>query len=76
MNSGFIYNSAVYYLPQFFQAGLGYSPIRSGVFLLPVLVSMTVASLCSVSHLHYLVPKNADISNGRASPYRVLGSIV
>jgi len=45
--NGFIYNSAVYYLPQFFQAGLGYSPIRSGVFLLPVLVSMTVASLCS-----------------------------
>ncbi|KAI5120822.1 hypothetical protein M0805_003218 [Coniferiporia weirii] len=42
--NGFIFNSSLYYLPQFFQVALGYSPIRSGVFLLPVLVSQTVAS--------------------------------
>ena len=46
--SGFIFNSSLYYLPQFFQAGLGYSPTSSGVFLLPVLVSQTVSSFCAV----------------------------
>ncbi|KAH8110380.1 MFS general substrate transporter [Phellopilus nigrolimitatus] len=42
--NGFVFNSSLYYLPQFFQVALGYSPIRSGVFLLPVLVSQTIAS--------------------------------
>ncbi|EJC99877.1 MFS general substrate transporter [Fomitiporia mediterranea MF3/22] len=42
--NGFVFNSSLYYLPQFFQIALGYSPIRSGVFLLPVLVSQTLAS--------------------------------
>ncbi|KAA1475284.1 MFS general substrate transporter [Dentipellis sp. KUC8613] len=45
--NGFIFNSSLYYLPQFFQVALGYSPIRSGVFLLPVLVSQTLASFVS-----------------------------
>ncbi|KIJ64372.1 hypothetical protein HYDPIDRAFT_133160 [Hydnomerulius pinastri MD-312] len=42
--NGFIFFSSLYYLPQFFQVALGYSPIRSGVFLLPVLVSQSLAS--------------------------------
>ncbi|KAI0688463.1 major facilitator superfamily domain-containing protein [Cytidiella melzeri] len=42
--NGIIFFSSLFYLPQFFQVGLGYSPIRSGVFLLPVLVSQTLAS--------------------------------
>ncbi|KII90650.1 hypothetical protein PLICRDRAFT_107434 [Plicaturopsis crispa FD-325 SS-3] len=42
--NGFIFFSTLFYLPQFFQVALGYSPIRSGIFLLPVLVSQTVAS--------------------------------
>ena len=41
--SGFIFNSSLYYLPQFFQVALSYSAVRSGVFLLPVLVSQTVS---------------------------------
>ena len=49
--SGFIFNSSLYYLPQFFQVALGYSPIRSGVFLLPVLVSQTIASFIAVIFL-------------------------
>ncbi|KAH7921437.1 MFS general substrate transporter [Leucogyrophana mollusca] len=42
--NGFVFFSSLYYLPQFFQVALGYSPIRSGVFLLPVLVSQSFAS--------------------------------
>ncbi|THG98438.1 hypothetical protein EW026_g3754 [Hermanssonia centrifuga] len=42
--NGMIFFSALYYLPQFFQVALAYSPIRSGIFLLPVLVSQTLAS--------------------------------
>lgn len=45
--NGMIFFSALYYLPQFFQVALAYSPTRSGVFLLPVLVSQTVASFCA-----------------------------
>ena len=47
--SGMIFFSALYYLPQFFQVALAYSPIRSGIFLLPVLVSQTVASFVAVN---------------------------
>ncbi|KAI0343487.1 MFS general substrate transporter [Trametopsis cervina] len=43
--NGIIFFSSLFYLPQFFQVGLGYAPIRSGIFLLPVLVSQTLASL-------------------------------
>ncbi|KAF8527785.1 major facilitator superfamily domain-containing protein [Gautieria morchelliformis] len=42
---GFIYWSSLFYIPQFFQVALGYSPIHSGLFLLPILVSQTTASL-------------------------------
>ncbi|KAL4249176.1 MFS transporter superfamily protein [Abortiporus biennis] len=42
--NGVIFYSSLFYLPQFFQVALGYSPIRSGVFLFPVLVSQTLAS--------------------------------
>ncbi|PCH35751.1 MFS general substrate transporter [Wolfiporia cocos MD-104 SS10] len=42
--NGMIFYSALFYLPQFFQVGLGFSPIRAGVFLFPVLVSQTTAS--------------------------------
>ncbi|KAH0834101.1 MFS general substrate transporter [Lanmaoa asiatica] len=42
--NGFVFFSSLYYLPQFFQVALGYSPIQSGVFLLPVLVSQSFAS--------------------------------
>ncbi|KAF9238667.1 major facilitator superfamily domain-containing protein [Melanogaster broomeanus] len=38
---GFIFFSSLYYLSQFFQVALGYSPTQSGVFLLPVLVTQT-----------------------------------
>lgn len=48
--SGMIFFSALYYLPQFFQVALAYSPIRSGTFLLPVLVSQTIASFGAVSN--------------------------
>ncbi|KAF9238660.1 MFS general substrate transporter [Melanogaster broomeanus] len=37
--NGFIVYSLLYYLPQFFQVALGYSPIQSGIFSLPVLVT-------------------------------------
>ncbi|KAH9925946.1 MFS general substrate transporter [Epithele typhae] len=46
-SNGVIFYSSLYYLPQFFQVALGYSAVRSGVFLLPVLVSQTTASFCS-----------------------------
>ncbi|KAN0079872.1 Major facilitator superfamily domain containing protein [Tylopilus felleus] len=42
--NGFLFFSSLYYLPQFFQVALGYSPIQSGVFLLPVLVSQSFAN--------------------------------
>ena len=46
-----VFYSSLFYLPQFFQVALAYSPTRSGVFLLPVLVSQTVASFCAVSRV-------------------------
>ncbi|KAI0827664.1 MFS general substrate transporter [Trametes gibbosa] len=45
--NGFVFYSSLFYLPQYFQVGLGHSAIRSGVFLLPVLVSQTLASFIS-----------------------------
>ncbi|KAF8464810.1 major facilitator superfamily domain-containing protein [Gautieria morchelliformis] len=45
--NGFIFWTSLFYIPQFFQVALGYSPIRSGIFLLPVLVSQTAASFLS-----------------------------
>ncbi|KAF8630504.1 hypothetical protein AX15_002875 [Amanita polypyramis BW_CC] len=45
--NGFILFSTIYYIPQYFQVVLGYSPIRAGVFLIPYLVSQTTASSVS-----------------------------
>ncbi|KAI0077210.1 MFS general substrate transporter [Panus rudis PR-1116 ss-1] len=42
--NGVLFYSALFYLPQFFQVALAYSPIHSGIFLLPVLVTQTTAS--------------------------------
>ncbi|EIW80164.1 MFS general substrate transporter [Coniophora puteana RWD-64-598 SS2] len=42
--NGFIFYSAMYYLPQFFQVGMGWSPIRSGVSLLPLLLAQAFSS--------------------------------
>ncbi|KAI0733738.1 major facilitator superfamily domain-containing protein [Fomitopsis betulina] len=42
--NGMVFYSSLFYLPQFFQVALGYSPIRSGIFLFPVLVSQTLMS--------------------------------
>ncbi|KAJ3481648.1 hypothetical protein NLI96_g7519 [Meripilus lineatus] len=42
--NGAVFYSQLYYLPQYFQVALDYSPIRSGVFLFPVLVTQTLAS--------------------------------
>ncbi|KAE9390295.1 MFS general substrate transporter [Gymnopus androsaceus JB14] len=51
--NGFIFFSALYYLPQFFQVVLQYSATYSGIFLIPVVLSQTFSSLLagfSVSH--------------------------
>jgi len=42
--NGFIFWSSLFYLPQYFQIALGYSPIHSGIFLLPILVSQVLTS--------------------------------
>lgn len=49
--SGVVFNSSLYYIPQFFEISLGYNPLRAGVFLLPILVSQTLASFISVSYV-------------------------
>ncbi|KAK7691326.1 hypothetical protein QCA50_004720 [Cerrena zonata] len=45
--NGIVFYSYLFYLPQFFQVALAYSPIRSGVFLLPALVTQTLGSFIS-----------------------------
>ncbi|KAL0575837.1 hypothetical protein V5O48_006127 [Marasmius crinis-equi] len=45
--NGFWFFSALYYLPQYFQVVFGYSPIRAGTFLIPVVISQMVASWVS-----------------------------
>ncbi|KAK7439541.1 hypothetical protein VKT23_017469 [Stygiomarasmius scandens] len=42
--NGFAFFSAVYYIPQFFQVALGYTPLRAGLFLIPVVISQMAAS--------------------------------
>ncbi|KAJ3576774.1 hypothetical protein NP233_g224 [Leucocoprinus birnbaumii] len=46
--TGMITLCTMNYLPQFFQTALGYSPIRSGVFLIPVLASQLVTNQVSI----------------------------
>lgn len=64
--SGFVFFCSLYYLPQFFQVVLGYSPIRAGVFLIPVLVSQMVASWIAVRLLFFvhLCPTQPDRFTG------------
>ncbi|KAF9238663.1 MFS general substrate transporter [Melanogaster broomeanus] len=40
--NGFMFSSSLYYLSQFFQVALGYSPIQSGIFSLPLLVTQVL----------------------------------
>ncbi|KAF9463987.1 major facilitator superfamily domain-containing protein [Collybia nuda] len=42
--NGFVFFSSLYYLPQFFQVALGYTPIGAGVFLIPLLSGQMVTS--------------------------------
>ncbi|KAF5374635.1 hypothetical protein D9615_008917 [Tricholomella constricta] len=53
--NGFVFFSSLYYLPQFFQIGLGYTPIRAGIFLIPLLVSQMLSSWVSgvVTIIHF-----------------------
>ena len=41
----FVYISAPYYLPLYFQAVLGASPILSGVYLLPLAIGLAISSI-------------------------------
>lgn len=45
--SGYVFYSSLYYIPQFFQVALSYSPIHAATILLPFLVTQTVASFIS-----------------------------
>ncbi|THV06972.1 MFS general substrate transporter [Dendrothele bispora CBS 962.96] len=42
--NGFVFFSTIYYIPQFFQVALGYTPLRAGIFLIPVVIGQMVAS--------------------------------
>lgn len=41
----------MFYLPQFFQVALSYSPIHAGIFLIPVLGGQMIVSWAAVSTL-------------------------
>ncbi|KAJ3745047.1 MFS general substrate transporter [Lentinula detonsa] len=52
-SNGFVFFSALYYLPLYFQVVLQYSPTYSGTFLLPIVLSQVASSLLaglSISH--------------------------
>ncbi|KAJ6595160.1 MFS general substrate transporter [Mycena vulgaris] len=42
--NGFVFFSTLYYLPQFFQVALGYDSLHAGLFLVPFLVTQSIAS--------------------------------
>ncbi|KAJ3771995.1 MFS general substrate transporter [Lentinula raphanica] len=42
--NGFVFFSALYYIPQFFQVVLAYSPIHAGLFLIPLLIGQMSSS--------------------------------
>ncbi|KAF9072105.1 major facilitator superfamily domain-containing protein [Rhodocollybia butyracea] len=42
--NGFVFFSSLYYIPQFFQVALGYSPIHAGLFLIPLLIGQMSSS--------------------------------
>ncbi|KAF5369356.1 hypothetical protein D9758_002764 [Tetrapyrgos nigripes] len=43
--NGFTYTALIYYLPQFSQVAMNYSPTSAGVFLIPVLVGQMLSSV-------------------------------
>ncbi|KAF8520350.1 MFS general substrate transporter [Hysterangium stoloniferum] len=45
--NGFIFWISLFYISQFFQVALGYSPIRSGISIFPILVAQTIVSFAS-----------------------------
>ena len=49
--SGFIFFSSVYYIPQFLQVALGDTPVRAGIYLIPLLVGQMAASWIAVRHI-------------------------
>ncbi|KAF9238665.1 major facilitator superfamily domain-containing protein [Melanogaster broomeanus] len=49
--NGFTVSSSLYYLPQFFQVALGFSPIQSGIFSLPVLVTQMLVNWVAVRNI-------------------------
>ncbi|KAE9390123.1 MFS general substrate transporter [Gymnopus androsaceus JB14] len=51
--NGFVFFSMLFYLPQFFQLVLGYSPTRSGIFIIPFVVAPIFSAIVAgiwVSH--------------------------
>ncbi|KAK7439543.1 hypothetical protein VKT23_017471 [Stygiomarasmius scandens] len=46
--NGFAFFSAVYYIPQFFLVALGYTPLKAGPFIIPVVISQMAASWIAV----------------------------
>ena len=44
---GFVFISSSYYLPLYFQAVRGASPLLSGVYILPSAISLSIASMCT-----------------------------
>lgn len=74
-SSGFVFFSSLYYLPQFFQVILGYTPIRAGIFLIPLLVSQMLSSWISVSSFKISRGNFSHIEQGvlvsRTGKYRV-----
>ncbi|KAI0710313.1 MFS general substrate transporter [Cerioporus squamosus] len=64
--NGFVFYSSLFYLPQYFQVALSYSAVRSGVFLLPVLVSQTLASFISGQLITWTGKYRTNIYSGFA----------
>ncbi|KAJ3763867.1 MFS general substrate transporter [Lentinula raphanica] len=64
--NGFVFFSSLYYIPQFFQAGLGYSPIRAGLFLIPLLVGQTAFSWAAGMLVSYTGRYRAIVHSGFA----------
>ena len=44
---GFVYIADAYFLPQYFQVVLGASPLLSGVYLFPFIITLSVASIAT-----------------------------
>ncbi|ETS72922.1 hypothetical protein PFICI_15314 [Pestalotiopsis fici W106-1] len=56
---GIVFISASYYLPLYFQVVRGYTPIQSGVYVLPTALALSAGSLCTgfvVSKTGWYIP--------------------